>query len=220
MAEGMRDAIGTAQPAAVTLFLCGDVMTGRGIDQILPHPGSPRLHEPYLNSAVSYVDLAQRASGPIPRPADFAYIWGDGLGALTRTAPDARIVNLETAITVSDTHWPEKGIHYRMHPANLRCLTAAHINCCVLANNHVLDWGYAGLAETVAALREADIQTTGAGAARGAGAGAGDPRIGRKGAGFGLCDGYGKQWYPLGVGGDTAPGGGGPATRLIGADPG
>ena len=139
-------------------------MTGRGIDQILPHPGSPRLHEPYLNSAVSYVDLAQRASGPIPRPADFAYIWGDGLGALTRMAPDARIVNLETAITVSDTHWPEKGIHYRMHPANLRCLTAAHIDCCVLANNHVLDWGYAGLAETVAALHEAGIQTTGAGA--------------------------------------------------------
>ena len=58
MAEGTRDGIGTAQPAPVTLFLCGDVMTGRGIDQILPHPGSPRLHEPYLNSAVSYVDLA------------------------------------------------------------------------------------------------------------------------------------------------------------------
>jgi len=22
----------------ITLFLCGDVMTGRGIDQVLPHP--------------------------------------------------------------------------------------------------------------------------------------------------------------------------------------
>jgi len=25
----------------VTMFLCGDVMTGRGVDQILPHPGDP-----------------------------------------------------------------------------------------------------------------------------------------------------------------------------------
>ena len=23
----------------ITLFLCGDVMTGRGVDQVLPHPG-------------------------------------------------------------------------------------------------------------------------------------------------------------------------------------
>jgi hypothetical protein len=33
----------------ITLFLCGDVMPGRGIDQILPHPGDPRLHEAMLS---------------------------------------------------------------------------------------------------------------------------------------------------------------------------
>ena len=164
MADAKHETIECTHSAAITLFLCGDVMTGRGIDQVLPHPGSPHLHERYLNSALSYVDLAQRASGPIPRPADFDYIWGDGLDALTRAAPDARIVNLETAITASGTPWPEKGIHYRMHPANLPCLTAARIDCCVLANNHVLDWGYAGLTETLAALRGAGIQSTGAGA--------------------------------------------------------
>ena len=27
--------------ALVTLFACGDVMPGRGIDQILPHPANP-----------------------------------------------------------------------------------------------------------------------------------------------------------------------------------
>ena len=31
---------------AITLFLCGDVMTGRGIDQVLPHPADPSLYEP------------------------------------------------------------------------------------------------------------------------------------------------------------------------------
>ena len=54
-------------------------------------------------------------------------------------------------------------IHYRMHPANVSCLTAARIDCCVLANNHVLDWGYTGLAETLDTLRREGIRTVGAG---------------------------------------------------------
>jgi poly-gamma-glutamate synthesis protein (capsule biosynthesis protein) len=33
-----------------------------------------------------------------------------------------------------------KGINYRMHPANTPVLKAAKIDCCVLANNHILDW--------------------------------------------------------------------------------
>lgn len=147
----------------ITLFLCGDVMTGRGIDQILPHPARPHLFESYMRSAVGYVQLAEETSGPIRRPVDFAYIWGDALDALRRAAPALRIINLETAVTVSEDAWPDKGIHYRMHPANLPCLTAAGIDCCVLANNHVLDWGYKGLKETLDSLRRAGIATVGAG---------------------------------------------------------
>jgi poly-gamma-glutamate capsule biosynthesis protein CapA/YwtB (metallophosphatase superfamily) len=63
----------------VTLFLSGDVMPGRGIDQVLPHPGDPSLHEPYVASAKEYVALAQRLNGPIPAPVDFSYVWGDAL---------------------------------------------------------------------------------------------------------------------------------------------
>jgi poly-gamma-glutamate synthesis protein (capsule biosynthesis protein) len=33
------------------LFLYGDVMTGRGIGQVLPRPGAPALHESYVQSA-------------------------------------------------------------------------------------------------------------------------------------------------------------------------
>jgi poly-gamma-glutamate synthesis protein (capsule biosynthesis protein) len=50
-----------------------------------------------------------------------------------------------------------------MHPANIPYLTAAKIDCCVLANNHVLDWGRSGLADTVCTLRTAGIKTAGAG---------------------------------------------------------
>ena len=57
-----------------TLFVAGDVMTGRGIDQVLPHPGDPRIYEPYSTSALDYVKLAERTSGPIPRGVDDTYI--------------------------------------------------------------------------------------------------------------------------------------------------
>jgi poly-gamma-glutamate synthesis protein (capsule biosynthesis protein) len=155
----------TARSASggVTVFLCGDLMTGRGIDQILPHPSAPQLFEPLVRSALTYVELAERVAGKIPRPVSFDYIWGDTLGELDRLRPDVRIVNLETAVTVSDESWPSKGINYRMHPGNVPCLTAARIDCCVLANNHVLDWGHPGLAETLTALHGAGIRTAGAG---------------------------------------------------------
>ena len=56
-----------------------------------------------------------------------------------------------------------KRIHYRMHPGNVACLTAAKIDCCVLANNHAMDWGRGGLAETLGILRQAGMHTAGAG---------------------------------------------------------
>jgi poly-gamma-glutamate synthesis protein (capsule biosynthesis protein) len=142
--------------------MAGDVMTGRGIDQVLPHPGDPRLHEAYMKDARGYVDIAEAANGPIPRPVGFAYIWGDALAELERAAPDLRLINLETAVTRSDA-FQEKGINYRMHPDNLPCLKAARIDFCALANNHVLDWGEAGLEETLASLDRTGIRHAGAG---------------------------------------------------------
>lgn len=147
----------------ITLFLCGDVMTGRGVDQVLMHPGDPTLHEPVVSSAIAYVELAERQNGRIAAPVSADWIWGDALAAWQYHAPDLRIVNLETAITTSTHHWPGKGIHYRMHPDNVACLTAAALDCCVLANNHVLDWGHSGLRETLASLDAAHIASAGAG---------------------------------------------------------
>lgn len=147
----------------ITLFLSGDVMTGRGIDQILAHPGEPQLFEPVAKSARLYVDLAERESGEIRCPVDDAYIWGNALAVLDRVQPQARIINLETAVTASDDAWPGKAIHYRMHPANIGALVAARPDCCVLANNHVLDWGYAGLLETLDVLHAAGLRSAGAG---------------------------------------------------------
>lgn len=144
------------------ILLTGDVMLGRGIDQVLPYPAPPDIYERYVLSAPGYVALAERRNGPIAYPVPFSYVWGDMLEALRTEAPDVRIINLETAITLSERHEP-KGINYRMNPANVPSLAAANIDCCVLANNHVLDWGPEGLVETLASLHAAGIATAGAG---------------------------------------------------------
>jgi poly-gamma-glutamate synthesis protein (capsule biosynthesis protein) len=147
----------------ITIFLCGDVMLGRGIDQVLPHPGNPTLYEPGVRHASTYVELAERKNGPIAVPVEWQYIWGDALALLRQIAPDVRVINLETSVTTNRDHWPRKPVLYRMNPANVPCLAAARIDCCVLANNHVLDWGYPGLEETLQTLRRAGIKTAGAG---------------------------------------------------------
>jgi poly-gamma-glutamate capsule biosynthesis protein CapA/YwtB (metallophosphatase superfamily) len=142
------------------ILLTGDVMLGRGIDQILPHPLPPVLYEPFVKSALTYVTLAEAKSGPIPRGVRFDYVWGDSLDEFRRA--DARIVNLETAMTRHGEPAP-KVINYRCHPANAPCLKTAGIDCCGLANNHVLDWGPEGLFETLTALEAVQVKYCGAG---------------------------------------------------------
>ena len=147
----------------VVLCLTGDVMTGRGVDQVLPAAGDPRLWERYAASAEDYVALAEAASGPVPRPVDFSWPWGDALRVLDELAPDLRIVNVETSITTSDDFAPGKPVLYRMHPGNVACLTAARLDACALANNHVLDFGVGGLLETLDVLARAGLAPVGAG---------------------------------------------------------
>lgn len=153
---------GPGRSDLVTLFLAGDVMTGRGVDQVLPHPGDPRLFETYVTSAKDYVELAETAHGPVPKPVDFAYVWGDALAELDRRRPEVRLVNLEAAVTKSDIPAP-KAVTYKMSPENIPVLTAAGVTCCALANNHTLDWGVPGLIETLETLRTAGIAGVGAG---------------------------------------------------------
>ena len=145
------------------LCLTGDVMTGRGVDQILPSAGDPRLWEQHAVSAREYVALAESANGSIHAPVDFRWPWGDALQVMGEIGPDLRVINLETSITTSDDAAPGKAVHYRMHPGNIGCLTAFGPDACVLANNHVLDFGVRGLEETLDVLDQAGLRSTGAG---------------------------------------------------------
>ncbi|WP_198153151.1 CapA family protein [Pseudofrankia sp. DC12] len=148
--------------STVTVCLCGDVMLGRGVDQILAHPGDPRLEEDQVRDARDYVTSTEHAHGPIPQPVDDRWPWGDALASLVE-ADGPRVVNLETAVTSGGEFAPDKAVHYRMSPQNIGCLTAARLDVCALANNHVLDFGRRGLIDTRDALTAAGIAAPGAG---------------------------------------------------------
>lgn len=147
----------------VTLLLCGDVMPGRGVDQVLPHPGDPELREPGASDAGVYVRLAERVNGPIPYPVGFDWPWGDALRVADDMAPDVRVINLECAVTRNGEFASGKIVHYRMEPANLPCVTVFKPGACALANNHVLDFGRAGLNDTLHWLAGAGLAAAGAG---------------------------------------------------------
>ncbi len=150
-------------PTTVNMFLAGDVMTGRGIDQILPSSVDPELHEPFIQDARRYVSIAEQKSGEINTPASYRYIWNGPFEVLNRMNPEFTLANLETAITTNDDPLKRKSVHYRMHPDNVKVLEKLNIDICSLANNHVMDWQKEGLLETMQVLRETNIAYTGAG---------------------------------------------------------
>ena len=159
----MQDPERAPPPPRLVLALGGNMMTGRGVDQVLPHPGAPRLWESYAKSALDYVALAEAESGSVPQPLAYEELWGEALELLEASNAAARVVNLETSVTAAGEPWEGKAVHDRMSPENAPVLAAAELSCVSLANNHALDFGAAGLLETVAALERVGVRQAGAG---------------------------------------------------------
>jgi len=80
----------------------------------------------------------------------------------TLSAADLTMLNLETAVTDRGTPQP-KQFHFRTGPAGLAAVQAAGVDVVTVANNHVLDYGQVGLADTLAALARAGLPYVGAG---------------------------------------------------------
>ncbi|WP_254278605.1 CapA family protein [Haloarcula marina] len=116
-----------------TLGLTGDVMLGRLVDE-------RQLQRP-------------------PRA-----VWGDLLPRLTTL--DGLCLNLECCLSTRGRPWErtERAFHFRANPRwAVPALEAAGVDCCALANNHVLDYEEAALLDTLDVLDEADIARSGAG---------------------------------------------------------
>jgi calcineurin-like phosphoesterase len=78
------------------------------------------------------------------------------------TAADLAMVNLESAVTTRGTPEP-KDFHFRAPPSAYTALTAAGIDVVSLGNNHTLDYGRVGLADTLDHAARAGIPAVGAG---------------------------------------------------------
>jgi poly-gamma-glutamate synthesis protein (capsule biosynthesis protein) len=93
------------------------------------------------------------------------------LGAVTASLKDADLtmVNLETAIAEGgspdpkELEVPSERYWYRTPPKALDVLAAAGVDVVTMANNHGVDYGPAGLAETLRARRDGPIAVVGVG---------------------------------------------------------
>jgi poly-gamma-glutamate capsule biosynthesis protein CapA/YwtB (metallophosphatase superfamily) len=75
---------------------------------------------------------------------------------------DFTAVNLETAVTGRGTPQP-KTYHFRTNPEAFTALRDGGVDLVTMANNHVLDYGQRGLADTLAAARSARFPYVGIG---------------------------------------------------------
>jgi len=94
-------------------------------------------------------------------------VWGDLLARLRDL--DGLVVNLECALSTRGEPWrrTRRAFHFRADPDwAVPALERAGVDCCALANNHVLDFEEAALHDTLAALDAAGIAHAGAGRTR------------------------------------------------------
>jgi Bacterial capsule synthesis protein PGA_cap len=93
-----------------------------------------------------------------------ALLTPDGLSALRGVlgTADVAVVNLETAITDRGVEQP-KIYHFRTSPAALVTLQNAGVDAVSLANNHAVDYGADGLADTLAAQAASPVPMIGIG---------------------------------------------------------
>jgi poly-gamma-glutamate synthesis protein (capsule biosynthesis protein) len=76
---------------------------------------------------------------------------------------DITIANLEAPLTDRGNEFEDKKFRFRVNPAAATALKKAGITTVNLANNHIMDFGPIGLADTVEALKKVDIDWVGAG---------------------------------------------------------
>ena len=103
------------------------------------------------------MNFAARTAGLLRDPAT-----AFGPIASVLRAADFTALNLETAVTDRGAPQP-KTYHFRTRPVAFTALRDAGVDLVTMANNHVLDYGQAGLADTLAAARAARFPYVGIG---------------------------------------------------------
>lgn len=129
------------------------------------HPAAPSGRPARAGVAAGSVTLA--FAGDVHFTGRTARLLSDpatafGPVAAVLKSADFTAVNLETAVTSGGAPQP-KTYHFRTGPAAFTALRDAGVDLVTMANNHVLDYGQAGLADTLAAARAARFPYVGIG---------------------------------------------------------
>src|SRR6266511_3191395 len=127
-----------------------------------PLPASPSASAPSASAEITLafggdVHFAGRNAALLRNPAT-----AFGPIASVLQSADLAMVNMETAITSRGAEEP-KTFHFRGPAAALDAARAAGVDVLTFANNHVLDYGQVGLADTIDAARAASFPIVGIG---------------------------------------------------------
>jgi poly-gamma-glutamate capsule biosynthesis protein CapA/YwtB (metallophosphatase superfamily) len=128
---------------------------------VAPPPSAPTVAPPPAEITLAFagdVHFAGRTARLLDDP-DTAF----GEIATTLADADVTMINLETAVTTRGTPEPKQFL-FRAPPSTYAAVKAAGVDVVSLANNHALDYGQQGLADTVEAARAAGVPAVGAGA--------------------------------------------------------
>ncbi len=99
---------------------------------------------------------------PVLASRGFAYPWAAEKQTLSQA--DLTIANLESCLTTRGEPNPSQtSFHQRGDPAAVNAMREAGVDLVVLANDHIMDYGEQGLADTIAALDRVGIAHCGAG---------------------------------------------------------
>jgi len=94
------------------------------------------------------------------RHTNYQHPWGNLRPLLEKNS--LNIINLETTLSKS-TKKVAKVFNFQSDPQNVQTLVEGHIDVVTLANNHILDFSYEGLFDTLDALESKNIAYVGAG---------------------------------------------------------
>jgi len=125
----------------------------------LAHP-SPAASGPPSDITLAFAGDVHFTGRTAALLADPATAFGP-IASVLRSA-DFTALNLETAVTGRGTPEP-KTYHFQTTPAAFTALRDAGVSLVTLANNHVLDYGQVGLADTLAAAQAAGFPYVGIG---------------------------------------------------------
>ena len=106
-------------------------------------------------------DVSTQDSGALFRSGDVKALFDDVPSAFADS--DRVLVNLECALTEQDTPIAKKGPNLKGPLETAKVLREIGVTDCAMSNNHILDYGIPGVADTKAVLRECGLNYTGFG---------------------------------------------------------